>query len=331
MKIIVDAFGGDNAPLEIIKGCEQAVKELDVDIVLTGDEKKIRDCASDNNISLSRMEIIHTGEVMGMDDDPMTILKAKKNTSMGVGLTALANGEGDAFVSAGSTGALTAGAMFIVKRIKGVKRAALASVMPSNNGPVMLMDCGANVNCNEKVLNQFGAMGSIYMNRVLGIENPKVALANIGTEETKGGELQLNAYALMKQSDYNFIGNVEARDIPFGAADVVVADGFTGNIILKMYEGVAGALLSNIKDIFTASLKTKIAYLMVKPGLRSFKKKMDYTEFGGAPLLGIAKPVIKAHGSSNAKAIKNAVRQAVKFSEQGMIEEIKKSVDKSAE
>lgn len=327
MKIIVDAFGGDNAPLEILKGSEAAVKELGVEILLTGDEKKIRDCAEKNNISLDKMEILQADDIMDMEDDPMTILKAKKGTSMAVGLIALADGKGDAFVSAGSTGALVVGSTFLVKRIKGIKRAALASVMPSDKGPVMLMDCGANVECSEKVLTQFGAMGSLYMERVIGIEKPRVGLANIGTEPTKGGALQLAAYELMTAADYNFIGNVEARDIPAGVADVIVADGFTGNIILKMFEGVAGVILGNIKSIFMESFKTKLAYLLVKPGFSKFKKKMDYKEFGGAPLLGISKPVIKSHGSSDARAFKNAIRQAVQFTEQGMIDEIKRCTE----
>lgn len=250
MKIIADAFGGDHAPLEILKGCEMAVRELGVTILLTGDEAKIRDCAQENGISLDRMEILHAPDVMGMEDAPTSIAKEKGDTSMAVGLKALAEGRGDAFVSAGSTGALVVGATLIVKRIRGVRRAAIASVLPSNKAPFLLMDCGANVECTAQMLDQFGAMGSFYMQKVLGVERPRVGLANIGTEKTKGGPLQLEAYELMETSDYHFIGNVEARDVPFGACDVLVADGFTGNMLLKMYEGVAGAMMVNIKAIF---------------------------------------------------------------------------------
>ncbi|MCR4925097.1 MAG: phosphate acyltransferase PlsX [Clostridiales bacterium] len=322
MKIIVDAFGGDNAPLEILKGCQQAVEELGVEIILTGDEGKIKDCAKQNDISLDKMSIIHTPEVMQMCDSPNEIIKSKKNTSMAVGLTALADGEGDAFVSAGSTGALAFGATFIVKRIKGIKRAAIASVMPSYKKPFMLLDCGANTECRAEMLDQFALMGSIYMNKVIGYDNPSVALANIGTEETKGGELQHSAYNIMKNAKYNFIGNIEARDVPFGEADVVVADGFTGNMLLKMYEGSASAILKMVKGIFLKSAITKVAALMLKPALKDFKARMDYTEYGGAAFLGISKPVIKAHGSSNAKAIKNAIRQAKYCVEGNIIGEI---------
>lgn len=329
MKIIADAFGGDNAPLEILKGCETAVRELGVTILLTGDEAKIRACAQENGISLDRMEILHAPDVMGMEDAPTSIAKEKGDTSMAVGLKALAEGRGDAFVSAGSTGALVVGATLIVKRIRGVRRAAIASVLPSNKAPFLLMDCGANVECTAQMLDQFGAMGSFYMQKVLGVERPRVGLANIGTEKTKGGPLQLEAYELMETSDYHFIGNVEARDVPFGACDVLVADGFTGNMLLKMYEGVAGAMMVNIKAIFKKNLLTKLSALMIKNGLMDFKKRMDYTEFGGAPLLGISKPVIKAHGSSNAKAFCSAIRQAKQFSETGVIENIANAVSKT--
>lgn len=326
MKIIVDAFGGDNAPLEILKGCELAVKELDVQIILTGDEQKIKKCAAENAVSLDGMSVIHTPEVMTMEDSPNEIIKSKRNTSMGVGLDALAKGEGDAFVSAGSTGALAFGATFIVKRIKGIKRAAIGSIMPSYEKPFMLLDCGANVECRPEMLDQFALMGSIYMENVIGCKKPRVALANIGAEETKGGELQLAAYKLMEQADYNFTGNIEARDVPFGAADVVVADGFTGNMLLKMYEGAAAAIVKMLKSMFMENTKNKLAALAMKPSLKGFKKRMDYTEYGGAAFLGIAKPVIKAHGSSNANAIKNAVRQAKYCIETNVIGEIEKNV-----
>lgn len=329
MKIIADAFGGDHAPLAVLKGCEMAVRELGVEILLTGDEAKIRSCAQENGVSLDHMEILHAPAVMGMEDAPTSIAREKSDTSMAVGLQALAAGQGDAFVSAGSTGALVVGATLLVKRIRGVRRAAIASVLPSNGAPFLLMDCGANTECTAQMLDQFGAMGSFYMQKVLGVARPRVGLANIGVERTKGGPLQLEAYALMEAAEYHFIGNVEARDVPFGACDVLVADGFTGNMLLKMYEGVAGAMMANLKAIFKKSLLTKLGALMVKDGLLDFKKRMDYTEFGGAPLLGIAKPVIKAHGSSNAKAFCSAIRQAKQFCETGVIDEIAGAVSRA--
>lgn len=327
MKIIVDAFGGDNAPLAVLRGCELAVGEQGVEIILTGDENKIKTCAAENGISLDSMSIIHTSEVMDMHDSPNEIIKSKKNTSMGAGLTALSEGRGDAFVSAGSTGALAFGATFIVKRIKGIKRAAIGSVMPSYEKPFMLLDCGANVDCRAEMLDQFALMGSIYMEKVIGCKNPRVALANIGAEETKGGELQLNAYKLMQKAEYNFTGNIEARDIAFGKADVVVADGFTGNMLLKMYEGAALAVTKMMKAVFMKNAVSKAGALLVKPGLKDFKKRMDYSEYGGAAFLGISKPVIKAHGSSDANAIKNAIRQAKSFVEGEVIKQITQSLD----
>lgn len=332
MKIIVDALGGDNAPLEILKGCQMAVKELNVEIALAGDEEKIKKCAEENGISLNKMELIGGGDEMDMHAEPATILKENSGTSMAAGLKALSEGKGDAFVSAGSTGALAVGATFIVKRLKGVKRPCIGSVMPSSDKPFMLLDCGANAECRPEMLRCFGVMGSTYMKQVMKMESPRVALANIGTEPEKGGELQKAAYALLKEEkNCNFIGNIEARDIPFGKADVVVADGFTGNMLLKMYEGTALALMKNIKGIFMKSIITKLSALMLKSGLSDFKKKMDYTEYGGAALLGVRKPVIKAHGSSNAKAFKNAIRQAVLFAETGVNEKITEAMEAEAE
>ncbi len=328
MRIIVDAFGGDNAPLEMIKGAAMAVKELGVDITLTGKEDEIRKVASENGISLQGIEIIHAPDVISMHDEPRSVLKAHKDCSMAEGLRRLAAGEGDAFVSAGSTGALIMGATFIVKRIKGVSRPALAPLIPSDTAPFLLIDCGANVDCRPEMLKQFADMGHIYMTRVLGRENPKVGLLNIGTEESKGTALQLETYQLLKNSDLNFMGNVEARDVPAGAADIVVADGFTGNILLKTIEGTTQTLMRNIKGIFKTNLLTMIAALMVKPQIAGFKKKMDVSEHGGAPIIGVAKPVIKAHGNSDAKAFCSAIRQAMTFSKAGVIEAITEAVAK---
>ena len=315
MKIIVDAFGGDNAPLAPIQGAVDAHNEYGVDIILTGDEEKIRSVAAENGIDLSGISIAHAPDVFTNDDQPSTIRsKAKANTSMAVGLTMLKNGEGDAFVSAGNSGALGAGAMFLVKRIKGIQRVAFAPVMPNLNGYFMLIDSGVNTDVRPKALQQFALMGSIYMNKVMGFDNPRVGLANVGAEEHKGDPLRQETYVLLKETPgINFVGNVEGRDIPLDGCDVVVCDGFTGNMILKTYEGVAIALMKKIKGVFTKSLKTKLAAAMVLGEMKELKKSMDADEVGGAPVLGCAKPVFKAHGSANAKTIKNAVRVTAEY------------------
>lgn len=331
MKIIVDAFGGDNAPLAVLQGAEQAVKEFGVEILLCGDEEKIRECAKENNISLEGAEILQADDIMGMHDDPAEIVKSKKNSSMAVGLKALADGLGDAFVSAGSTGALVVGGSLIVKRIKGVKRVALASFIPGKNNNYLMLDIGANADCRPEMLYQFGIMGSVYMEKVDGRENPTVGLLNIGTEDTKGGELQKESYNLLKSAPINFVGNVESREIPKGEVDVVVTDGFTGNIALKLIEGVSLTMFSMIKKVLYSSLKNKIAALMIKKGLYEIKAKSDYTEIGGAPLLGTRKPVFKAHGSSNGKAIKNAIGKAAAFAGNGVIEKISGSLANTEE
>lgn len=332
MKFIIDAFGGDNAPLEIIKGSIDSKKEYGVDIMLVGDTKKIKDCAEKNNLDISSFQLRQADDVMLMTDHPTEILKSKAGTSMAVGLKALAENEGDAFVSAGSTGALLIGGTFIVKRIKGVKRAAIAGIMPSSEAPFLLIDTGANVECSASMLCQFATLGNICMKHILGIKSPRVALANIGVEETKGTPLLIEAYKeLSEMKDINFTGNIEVRDIAFGKADVVVADGFTGNVILKMYEGVAKSLTNQIKNMFMKNLGTKLSYLGVKSGMDAFKSKMDYKQYGGAPIVGLKKPVFKAHGSSDATAIKNAVRQAIIYIEKDVIGEITKEIKEDTE
>lgn len=324
MKIIVDAFGGDNAPVEVLKGCAAAVAESDdLEILLCGEEQEIRRAAGENGIALDRMSILPADGVIEMADHPNTILKEKKDCSMAVGLRALHDGLGDAFVTAGSTGAALIGATFLVKRIHGIKRAALASLLPVDpEGQVLLLDVGANADCRPEMLLQFGIMGSKYMSGQMGIENPRVGLLNIGTEETKGGELQLAAYELLKSSRLNFIGNVEARDALTGVCDVLVCDGFSGNIFIKSCEGTVALVMHNLKRIFMKNLLTKAAAGVLMSGLKAFKKKMDYTEVGGAPLIGVTKPVIKAHGSSNARAMKNAVFQAKRFAEAHVVDNI---------
>ena len=329
MRIIVDAFGGDNAPLEILKGAAMAVASYDCDILLVGDEQIIRQVAEENDISLDRMEIEHTVDVMPMDAHPKSLLRQYKDSSMAVALRLLSEGRGDAAVSAGSTGALLMGGTFIVKRVKGVSRPALAPVMPSDADPFMLIDCGANADCRPEMLVQFAHMGSIYMSHMYPREGgPRVGLLNVGTEDTKGGELQLATFPLLKESGLNFIGNVEARDVPAGVADVVVADGFAGNVLLKTMEGTVDMLLKNMKQSFMSSLRTKIGAALVLPGLRGLKKKLSTSEYGGAVLLGINKPVIKAHGNSKADGFCSAIRVASEFAASGAIAQIEEIMSK---
>ncbi len=328
MKVVVDAYGGDNAPLEIVKGCANAVKELDVEILLVGKKSELLKIMSDNSIPQTGIEILDAPGVLTMEDEPTSVIKDKKDSSMAMAFYALRDGKADAFVSAGNSGAILVGATMIVKRIRSVKRAALAVIMPTQGGPCMLLDSGANVECKPEYLEQFGLMGSIYMDRILGIKSPRIGLLNNGSESHKGLPLQVEAYKLLSDNQsINFVGNVEGRDIPFGKCDVAVADGFTGNIALKLFEGLGKMFSNSIKGIFKKNILTKIGALFVIKGINEFKKTMDYTEYGGAPLLGISKPVIKAHGSSNAKAIKNAIRQAIQFSGSGMIEAIEKNLN----
>ncbi|MCI7138208.1 MAG: phosphate acyltransferase PlsX [Oscillospiraceae bacterium] len=324
MKVIIDMYGGDNAPKAPILGAAMAAKELGTEIVAVGNEAEMRKICEENDIS--GFEFIDAPTVMPVCAEPTEILKEYKQSSLAVGLKALADGRGDAFVSAGSTGAIVVGATLIVKRIKGIKRAALASVIPGLDRSYMLLDLGANVECRPEMLCQFASMGSIYMNKVEGVPNPEVGLINIGAEESKGGELQKEAYKLMKAASFNFIGNIEPRDLPKGVCDVAVADGWTGNVVLKLTEGLSSAFGKKLKGIMLRNFFTKLGALTMKKGVAEFKKSMDYTERGGAPLLGIAKPVIKAHGSSDPKAFMNAIRQAKTFYEQDVIGTISAAV-----
>lgn len=327
MKIIVDGMGGDNAPYEIVKGAIDALKEYNINLIIVGKEDLIKAELDKYDYPLDRVEVINADDVISNEEDPALAIRRKKNSSMVVGMKALSDGLGDAFVSAGSTGALLAGGLFIVKRIKGISRAALSSVYPTNKGLSLLVDAGANIDSKPEYLQQFGLMGSIYMEKVMGIRSPKVALANVGTEEGKGNELAKEAYNLLKETNINFVGNIEGRGMPLGEADVIVADGFVGNMILKVTEGVAISLFSELKDVFYENTKTKIGAALLKPGLKRLKKKTDYREYGGAPLLGTQKPIIKAHGSSNAYAYKNAINQAIKFIENDVINTIIENLD----
>ena len=332
MRIIVDAFGGDNAPLEILKGCEMAVKKYDIDILLAGSEENIRRVAAENGISLDRMEIIDAPDVISMEDHPNELRTTKKNSSLAVAMRALKDGMGDGFVGAGNTGATLFGATTIVGRIKGIKRAALAPVIPKMDGMFLLCDSGANADCRPEMLVQFAKMGSIYMSKVLGYENPRVGLANVGTEDTKGDALRTETFPLLKAcEDINFIGNIEARDIPYDACDVVVADGFTGNVILKLYEGVAMALMKKIKGVLTCGFKNKIGALLVKKDMKKMAARFDINEHGGAPFLGVSKPVYKAHGSSEAQTFCNAIGQLKTFIETDVTGTIAASIAKAPE
>ena len=326
MKIIVDAFGGDNAPLEILKGAQQAAAEYGVEILLAGNRSEIERCAKDNGVAIAGMEILDADGMIPVEADPTTLLKEYENCSMAVGMRALKEGRGDAFVSAGSTGALVVGASLIVKRLKGVRRTGIATVIPNEKGCFLLMDSGANAECSSDMLVQFGMMGSVYMNKILGVKSPRVGLINIGTEETKGLDLQVETYHKLQTAPVNFVGNVEARSLPMGECDVAVCDGFTGNVVLKLIEGMAKFFSNQLKGMLLRSTKTKIAALLLKDSVADFKKKLDYKEHGGAPLLGISKTVIKAHGSSDARAVKNAIRQAKQCIESGVIEQIEQNL-----
>ncbi len=327
MKIVIDAFGGDNAPLEIIKGTLLAKTEFGEDFILTGSIEKIKKCAAENNLSIDGIELVEAPTVMDMHDDAKMVVKQKADSSMGVGLKLVADGKADAFVTAGPTGATLMGATLLVKRIKGVKRPALGTVMPSEKGHYILMDCGANVECRPEMLDQFAVLASIYMKKVYGIENPRVGLANNGAEDSKGTPLQVEAYKLLAQNpNINFVGNAEGRDIPSGQYDVVIADGFTGNMILKVTEGSMLVLFSLIKNVFVKNIWSKLAYLLVKPSLREMRNQYNYENVGGAPFIGLNKPVVKSHGSANAKAFKNAIGQAITWSKSGVIAEIEKTL-----
>ena len=313
MKILLDAMGGDNAPKSTVQGAADAVKEFGdgMTLALLGDEAKIKAAAQELGVDLTPFELIHCTEDVDMHDDPVKAVRHKTDSSLVKGLTMLKNGEADAFVSAGSTGALHVGTSLIVRTVKGVKRPALATPMPGAKQNFLLLDCGANVECRPEMLNAFGTMGSVYAEKVMGRETPKVALVNNGAEDTKGTPTYREAHQLLKANPcIHFAGNIEPRYIMDGEIDVVVCDGFVGNVVLKLTEGVAKTLLGMLKKIFLQNIITKLSYLGIKGGLGELKRMMDSEEVGGAPLLGAAKPVIKAHGSSHAKGIKNAIRQA---------------------
>ena len=322
MKILLDAMSGDNAPLEIIKGASMAAKAYpDHKLVLVGDENVISDICVKHNISVEGIEILHAPTAITMEDKPLAVVREKRDSSMSVGLKQLSLGEGDVFVSAGNTGALITGATLIVKRIKGINRAAIATILPLEN-PILLIDAGANLTVTSDNICQFAFMGAKYMERIYGIDRPRVGQLNNGTEYNKGNALQVESFQLLSESGLNFVGNVESKALPFNVCDVLVTDGFTGNILLKSIEGMGKFMLHTLKDVLYTNLATKVSALTMKDKIKDMKHRFDASEHGGAPLLGISRPVIKAHGSSDANAIKNAVRQAISFVEGAINDDI---------
>ncbi|WP_066507210.1 phosphate acyltransferase PlsX [Abyssisolibacter fermentans] len=327
MKIVVDAMGGDHGVVSTVKGAIDAVNEYGVDVILVGKEGLILEQINKYNYKGQKIKIVNADEIITNEDKPVKAIRNKKNSSIVIGMQLVKDGEGDAFISAGNTGAVLTGGLFVVGRIKGIDRPAIAPVYPCEKGPSILLDAGANADCKAKYLQQFAIMGSVYANKILDIDNPKVGLVNIGTEKGKGNELVKEAYDLIENSDVNFSGNIEARDVPKGIVDVMVCDGFVGNTILKLSEGLAKTLFSQLKDVFLSSIKTKLAALMLKSGLKKLKNSFDYSEYGGALLIGLKSPVIKAHGSSNPKAIKNAIRQAKQIIDKKVVDIIKDEIE----
>lgn len=326
VRISVDAMGGDNAPAAVVEGCIEALKEYDVHIMLTGPKNLIEKELQKYQYSPDKITVVDATEVISPNEHPVMAIRKKKNSSINVALNLVKSKECDAVISAGSTGAFLAGSLFIVGRIKGVDRPALAPIMPGKNGSFMVIDAGANAECKPENLVQFAAMGQIYMRDVIGVENPSVGLVNIGAEEEKGNELTKAAYKLLKEHNHNFVGNVEPRDISSGDVEVLVCDGFVGNTVLKMYEGVAANIFDILKSEMMSSFRSKVGALILKPVFKRFKKRFDYKEVGGAPFLGVNGICIKAHGSSDAKAIKNAVKQTYLLYEKNVIEKIRESI-----
>ena len=318
--VVVDAMGGDNAPHEIIKGAVEAVKEKqNLKVLLVGQKEVVEKELSAYDYPKERIEVIHASEVIETGEPPVAAIKGKKDSSIVVGMKLVRKGEADAFVSAGSSGAILVGGTTIVGRIKGIERAPLAPMIPTKNGASLLIDCGANVDARSSHLVQFARMGSIYMEHVVGVKNPRVGIVNIGVEEEKGNALVKETYPLLKEcKDINFIGSIEAREIPSGVADVIVTEAFVGNVILKLYEGVGATLISKVKEGMMTTLRSKIGALLVKPALKSTLKSFDSSQYGGAPLLGLRGLVVKCHGSSKANEVKNSIIQCISFKEHVM-------------
>ncbi|WP_092561067.1 phosphate acyltransferase PlsX [Anaeromicropila populeti] len=325
IRVAVDAMGGDNAPEEIVKGAVEAVNEKDnITVILVGKKNKIENELNKYRYRAEQIEIVSAEEVIDCDEAPVMAIRKKKDSSIVVGMNLVKKGEADAIVSAGSTGAILVGGQMIVGRIKGIERPPLAPLIPTSKGASLLIDCGANVDARSSHLVQFSKMGSVYVKHVMGIENPKVAIVNIGAEEEKGNMLVKETYPILKNcNDINFIGSIEARDIPTGAADVIVCEAFVGNVILKLYEGVGSMMLHKIKEGMMTSIRSKIGALLVKPALKETLKDFDTSNYGGAPLLGLNGLVVKTHGNAKSNEVKHSIIQCVTFSEQRINEMIK--------
>ena len=332
-RIVLDAMGGDNAPVEIIKGAVEAVnKREDIEIILTGKEDIINQELAGYTYNKDQIRVVHTSEVIETAEPPVMAIRKKKDSSIVVGLKMVKRGEADAFVSAGSSGAVLAGGQLLVGRVKGVERPPLAPLIPTEKGFSLLIDCGANVDARPSHLVQFAKMGSIYMENVMGVKNPKVAIVNIGAEEEKGNALVKETFPLLKEcKDIQFIGSIEAREIPHGQADVIVCEAFVGNVILKLYEGVGGVMVSMIKKGLMTTLRSKIGALLIKPALKETMKSFDASEYGGAPLLGLEGLVVKTHGSSKAKEVCNSILQCVTFKEQKINDQIRECFQKDVQ
>ncbi|MDY0234439.1 MAG: phosphate acyltransferase PlsX [Gudongella sp.] len=319
MRIIVDGMGGDNAPESTVKGSIEAIKEYDIEILITGPTELLEKELGKYDYPKDKIKILHASEKIENTDNPTIAIRKKKDSSLVVALKAMTENMGDGVISAGNTGALLAGGLFIVKRINGIHRAALTVIYPTTKGASLLVDAGANMDSKPEYLEQFAIMGSIYVENVMNIKNPKIGLVNVGTEDEKGNQLTKEAYSLIKQRDVNFIGNVEARDLPDGIVDVIVCDGFVGNIILKLTEGMAKSIFTLLKRSFVKNTRSKLGALLLKAEMLKLSKVLDYREYGGAPLLGTKQPIVKAHGSSDYYAFKNGIAQLKAFIEKDVI------------
>ena len=327
MRIVLDGMGGDNAPEEIVKGAVEASKLISDEIIIVGQEELILEELKKYSYDDQKISIVHASQVIENEDTPVRAVRRKKDSSMVVGINMIKNGEGDLFISAGNTGALMAGSLFNLGRIQGIDRPALGSVYPIlGSEPALLVDAGANSECKPNNLLEFAMMGSIYMDKVIGRTNPRIGLVNLGVEENKGSTLTKATYELLDKSHMNFVGNVEAREVPRGAWDVIVCDGFVGNVILKLTEGLALNIMKLLKNKFTAGMKAKLGSIFLMDKFKEIKSEFDYTEYGGAPILGVKGPVVKMHGSSNANAVKNTILKGIPFAKENVVGTISEAV-----
>ncbi|WP_392486440.1 phosphate acyltransferase PlsX [Haloimpatiens sp. FM7315] len=328
MKIVIDGMGGDNAPNSVIEGCINAIKEYNsLEVIITGPQSIINEELCNYTYDKNRIKVVDAKEIISNNEHPVMAIRRKKDSSLARALKMVKDKEADAVISAGSTGAFMAGGLFIIGRIKGIDRPAIAPILPGKNGPSMLIDCGANAECKPINLLQFAYMGKVYFENIMKVNNPTVGLINIGTEEEKGNSLTKESHKLLKESSLNFVGNIEPREVISGDTNILVCDGFVGNTVLKTFEGAAFVILSTIKEGIMGSFLTKLGGFLLKPVFRDFKKKFDYKEYGGAAFLGVDGICIKAHGSSDAKAMKNAIGQAIKFYDNSIIDKIKSQIE----